>query len=86
MQIRTLGLRVLTDLKRTLKESRGENMSAEKFVYVIYIRTTPEKLWEGADGPGVHASILGRLPPRIQLETGVTLEACDSGRARGGRG
>ena len=33
-----------------LKKSTGEQvMSKPKFVYVTYIRTTPEKLWRGAD-------------------------------------
>jgi uncharacterized protein YndB with AHSA1/START domain len=31
-------------------------MSAEKFVYVIYIRTTPEKLWEALTSPALAQS------------------------------
>src|SRR5260370_2944961 len=33
---------------------RGENpMSGSKFVYVTYIRTTPEKLWNALTTPGI---------------------------------
>ena len=33
-------------------------MAESRFVYVTYIRTTPEKLWQALDRTRVHPSIL----------------------------
>ena len=35
-------------------------MPGTRFVYVTYIRTTPEKLWQGLHRPRVHPTILVR--------------------------
>jgi hypothetical protein len=50
---------------------RNSPMPGQTFVYVTYIRTTPEKLWGGADQPGVQPAILVRLAPAIRLDPGA---------------
>src|SRR5271155_446384 len=51
-QIRTLAAaQPRGSQKASRRKRRGENMSAEKFVYVIYIRTTVEKLWDALTKP-----------------------------------
>lgn len=41
-------VRALADLKRALE---GQPMGQTEFVYVTYINTTPEKLWQGLTDP-----------------------------------
>ena len=48
-------------------------MSKPKFVYVTYIRTTPEKLWSGADRSANDQEILVRHHGRKRLEAGLAL-------------
>ena len=49
-------------------------MSKDKFVYVTYIRTTPEKLWEALSDAGIHRNILARRVAGLRLESRVVLE------------
>ena len=43
-------------------------MAESRFVYVTFIRTTPERLWHALLGPGVYPAILGRDLARLRLE------------------
>ncbi len=36
------------------------NAAGTTFVYVTFIRTTPEQLWSATDKPGLHKAILVR--------------------------
>jgi hypothetical protein len=48
----TQRLQALSDMKKALEEGTGGvTMSKPKFVYVTYIRTTPEKLWAALTDP-----------------------------------
>ena len=46
------------------------NARQSSFVYVTYIRTTPEKLWRGADRAGIHPPVLGRHLAGVRVEAG----------------
>ena len=46
-----------------------------RFVYVIYIRTTPERLWAALTSPGICAAILARRLSRGRLEGWRIVEA-----------
>ena len=46
----------LAGLKRALE---GPLMGRPEFVYVTYIRTTPERLWRALTDAGVHRPLLG---------------------------
>ena len=48
-------------------------MSKPKFVYVTYIRTTPEKLWAALTDPQTIEEILVRHFRRKRLEAGLVL-------------
>ncbi|GAA4736630.1 ArsR/SmtB family transcription factor [Actinomycetospora chibensis] len=41
----------LADLKQALQENSEETEMSDDFVYVTYIRTTPEKLWQALTDP-----------------------------------
>ena len=43
-------------------------MSKPKFVYVTFIRTTPEQLWSALTESGIHQEILVRRASRDRLE------------------
>ena len=57
-------------------------MSESKFVYVTYIRTTPEKLWRALTDARVHPPVLGRHLAGLRLGEGRVLEADDPRRPR----
>ena len=60
-------------------------MENSKFAYVIYIRTTPEKLWEALTKPEF-TWLLVRNLARYVVGTRLVLEAYDSRRANRRRG
>ena len=70
----------------TSEEPGRRSESNDRFVYVTYIRTTPEKLWEALTKQSSRA-LLGRHDARDDLGAGCVLEAdgprrrvADSGR------
>ncbi len=58
-------------------------MKKEQFVYVTYIRTTPEKLWKALIEPEFTRAILGQHNAGIRMETGRIMEDSNARRTRG---
>ena len=56
-------------------------MVDSRFVYVIYIRTTPEKLWDALTKPEFHTGLLVRDLARHDVGAGRVVEADDTGWA-----
>ena len=44
-------VRALADLKQALEDTAMDRTDSNAFVYTTYIRTTPEKLWQGLTDP-----------------------------------
>ncbi|WP_411575780.1 ArsR/SmtB family transcription factor [Streptomyces mutabilis] len=44
-------VRALADLKQALEDTAMDSTDSNAFVYTTYIRTTPEKLWQGLTDP-----------------------------------
>ena len=64
----------LADLKHALEDTMPESdfpVSGDRpeFVYVSYIRTTPERLWAALTEPGVHSPVLGH-DLRVRVDGG----------------
>jgi len=53
----------LADLKQALQENSEETEMSDDFVYVTYIRTTPEKLWQALTDPAFIAKYYDVGPP-----------------------
>ena len=49
--------------------------NGSSFVYVIYIRTTPEKLWRALTEPEFTSAVLGAVLAGVRMEAGRRLEA-----------
>ena len=64
-------LQALSELKKALEEDVMSEQA--EFVYVTYIRTTPEKLWAALTDPADHQEILVRHHRRKRLEAGLAL-------------
>ncbi|RAY11281.1 ArsR family transcriptional regulator [Actinomadura craniellae] len=60
-------LRALTDLKRALEDTA---MSQTEFVYVTYIKTTPEKLWRALTDPAFIARYFENTGPESDWQVG----------------
>ena len=50
-------------------------MARSTFVYVTYIRTTPEKLWSALTDAGVHEAVLVRRARRERVDGRIVVEA-----------
>ena len=72
-------LRALADLKKNWKE---KPMADSRFVYVTYIRTTPEKLWQALIDPEFTRQYWCETWQDCEWKPGGILEADDSRRAR----
>ncbi|MEU8200934.1 metalloregulator ArsR/SmtB family transcription factor [Streptosporangium sp. NPDC049046] len=63
--------RALADLKRALE---GTDVSETSFVYVSYIKTTPERLWEALTGTAFITRYFGGGGPRSDWTPGAPVE------------
>ncbi len=83
-------LRALSELKKKLEgEDKSEmamnrRRAESRFVYVTYIRTTPEKIWQALMEPEYTRQILGRHDAGMCVEGGRVVEANKAGWQRGG--
>ena len=57
-------------------------MADSRFVYVTYIRTTPQKLWQALIDPEFTTPVLGRHAAGIRLEARRYMAIDDSRRPR----
>ena len=58
-------------------------MKKDQFVYVTYIRTTPEKLWKALIEPEFTRQFLGEHNAGIRMETRRVVEDSNARRTRG---
>ena len=72
-------LRALAELKKDWKE---RPMADSRFVYVTYIRTTPEKLWQALIEPEFTRQYWVRHRQESRMEAGRVLADHDSRRPR----
>ncbi|MEU4541098.1 metalloregulator ArsR/SmtB family transcription factor [Streptosporangium sp. NPDC023825] len=63
--------RALADLKRALE---GTDVSETSFVYISYIKTTPDRLWEALTGPAFISRYFGGGGPRSDWTPGAPIE------------
>lgn len=60
----------LADLEQALQESAEETAMSDEFVYVTYIRTTPEKLWQALTDPAFTTRYFEGGGPRSDCQVG----------------
>jgi len=69
----------LADLKKALEDTP---MDRPEFVYVTYIRTTPERLWQALTEPAFSLRYMGHAIEAADWKPGATYTWNDEGRLR----